>query len=362
MMHREDVAAFLQAGALISLDQNKLAIGWGGQNWHEAPSEQASFSFYFPDFFLKNERPWLVCENNCVLDIEELRRHFPAPKPISKLEWVAADKSLFLRQCAALQSRLRDGNLDKGVPFSFEQARGAFDCEQRLQSLLSCLKKAEGSALSIYGFWNTFEGMLGVTPELLFRQEKQEEQWAVETCAVAGTISATEDAVWRQDLKLVKEHEIVVRDIEERLASFGSVEISPTYLSQYAKLFHLKTPMKMSLKGPLAFEKIVHTLHPTPALGAYPRGAGKAWLEEMQTWVDRGRFGAPVGGKKRQSEEGHCLVAIRNIQWKSQAKSEGKDADVMLCAGCGVVAESDLEAEWQELQLKIKSIKEMLAL
>ena len=48
------------------------------------------------------------------------------------------------------------------------------------------------------------------------------------------------------------------------------------------------------------------------------------------------------------------LVAIRNIQW---------DVDkTLLGSGCGIVSESKIEREWNELTLKRKAVKELLHL
>ena len=66
------------------------------------------------------------------------------------------------------------------------------------------------------------------------------------------------------------------------------------------------------------------------------------------------RYGAPVGYIEEGGKDSRCLVAIRNMQWK--------DNWIGLGAGCGIVPESRLDLEWEELQLKIQSIKEILGL
>ncbi|HEY4831978.1 MAG TPA: chorismate-binding protein, partial [Waddliaceae bacterium] len=99
------------------------------------------------------------------------------------------------------------------------------------------------------------------------------------------------------------------------------------------------------------FIEVVEMLHPTPALGAFPRILGKTWLMDYQTKMNRGRYGAPVGYYYPSKEEGECFVAIRNVQWV------GPEAQIG--AGCGIVAQSVFEQEWDEIQLKIQSIKSM---
>lgn len=111
---------------------------------------------------------------------------------------------------------------------------------------------------------------------------------------------------------------------------------------------HLMTPI--TLFGAVGFQQLTEALHPTPALGAYPKGAGKSWLMHYQTILPRGRFGAPVG--YWLEDRGGAHVAIRNLQWSENRMRIG--------AGCGVVLESEEDKEWNELNLKIESIKRIL--
>ena len=92
-------------------------------------------------------------------------------------------------------------------------------------------------------------------------------------------------------------------------------------------------------------------MHPTPALGAFPRRPGMEWLKEYQQKIDRRRFGAPVG-YAIEDAQAKCYVAIRNVQWTKN--------QMLLAAGCGIVATSQYDAEWAEIKLKLQAIKEML--
>jgi menaquinone-specific isochorismate synthase len=209
---------------------------------------------------------------------------------------------------------------------------------------VACLKKVQERPLALYGFWNEQEGMLGATPELLFRQNEK----GVETCAVAGTVTALQE--WKNDSKLKEEHEIVVQAIVQALSPYGAVSVGEVGLTPFAHLAHLKTPILLSVTCP--FETLVAALHPTPALGASPKEAGAIWLQQVQQLIDRRRYGAPVGLKKGST--GHCFVAIRNVQWTMQ--------ESQLMAGCGFVQGSDVELEWQELKMKLAAMKEILSL
>ena len=216
-MHRDFVAHFLQAGAIISLGEKQVAVGWD-RDPRPSPSSQAPFSSDFPDFFLRNQTPWLVCEFNRVMDEAELHAAVPPVDPPSKMNWSPADKRLFLRQCSAFQERVERGLLLKAVPFACESAqKTGFSAAHRHAALSSGLQRIARAPLFLYGFWNASEGIMGVTPEPLFRQELKEGQWQISTCAMAGTVKRDEGD-WKEEKKLLKEHEIVVRDIVESLA------------------------------------------------------------------------------------------------------------------------------------------------
>ena len=117
-------------------------------------------------------------------------------------------------------------------------------------------------------------------------------------------------------------------------------------------LKHLFTPIQVELTEKVSPEYLIRTLHPTAALGGFPRAAAKTWLEAQPEAGIRGRFGAPFGYV--DDEAALILVAIRNIQ--------RFDDKIWLGSGCGVVEGSQPEKEWEELKLKRHSVREMLGM
>ena len=91
-------------------------------------------------------------------------------------------------------------------------------------------------------------------------------------------------------------------------------------------------------------------LHPTPALGGYPKEKSLAFIREHEQ-LDRGWYGAPIGWIDA-NENGEFAVAIRS------ALIQGDEAS--LFAGCGVVKDSDPEAEYQETNIKFKPMLSVL--
>ena len=99
----------------------------------------------------------------------------------------------------------------------------------------------------------------------------------------------------------------------------------------------------------MSFAEMVRRLHPTAALGVSPRSdAGERWLREADRGVKRRTFGAPFG-LEREDGRSIALVAIRNVQWHGSSIRVG--------SGAGLLLESRLEREFEELRQKRDQVK-----
>lgn len=354
------VEQFLNTGVIFSTLVGKVAIGWGKRSWGDRPELSASAAFYFPDFFLESKTPWCHHEHTLEISIDELiqllKNHphvsdsFNAPRV-----WQRTPKEVFTKIFHALESDLQSGRLLKAVPYIFESSVYPINTLNLKKALLSILNALKNKPLFAYGFWDTQSGLLGATPELLF-QKNGKDSCRLETMACAGTEQNNqENSSLLSAPKEQHEHHMVIRGLEESVASLGgSIIVHPTKILKLPLLSHLVTPISVDLKHPITFEQAVRALHPTPALGAFPRQAGLKWLQEMQKFLPRQRFGAPAGIIQAGGDYSTCIVAIRNAQWNS--------GRIEIGAGCGIVSGSQLESEWAELDLKIASIKNILDL
>ena len=114
----------------------------------------------------------------------------------------------------------------------------------------------------------------------------------------------------------------------------------------------MHTPIQVKLQSEPSFAELVARLHPTAALGGWPREAALSWLQSQDFHRRRRRFGAPFGWQK--GGDMFCVVAIRCLQWKN--------SQALLASGCGVVMGSHAEKEWKELALKRRAIIQNLGL
>lgn len=195
---------------------------------------------------------------------------------------------------------------------------------------------------------------LGPPPERLVKLTDGE----VRTEALAGSIPRgdtpeADDAraqSLRDDTKRQHEQQLVVDAIREELSAFGEVTEHEQTVRRLATIQHLRTPITVSLSEPVHVLSLVEALHPTPAVGGLPREPALDAIRETEAF-DRGWYAAPVGWIDADGD-GEFTVAIRS------GVVDG--ASATLFAGNGIVADSDPEEEWAEIEPKFRSLLEEL--
>ncbi len=348
---------FAKSGWIFGLANGRLAVGWGALEWGSRAKSGVA-NLFAPDFYLQTKTPWLTTASWAVLEPAQILAELPqapAPTPIS---WEEPDREAFADTLSHLQDSFCSGLAKKAVPVVFATA------ESERTSILPLITKLlqVPSQLRVYGFWNQEGGILGATPEVLFERSGAR----LKSMALAGTrrgvLNAIETKAFLNDAKERLEHQLVVDDLSERFSQWGKPVLDSTKVLQLPTLAHLFTPIEVEAK--VGFDEVAQSLHPTPALGVSPRKLGLNW---MKTWDKpdlRERFGAPFGFRMDLDVE-ECLVAIRNIQWHDQLKDHIKDHSRRhwkLGSGCGIVPQSRLESEWEELKAKRESVRSLLGL
>ncbi|MDR7483183.1 MAG: isochorismate synthase [Armatimonadota bacterium] len=197
---------------------------------------------------------------------------------------------------------------------------------------------------------------LGATPERLLRVRAG----MVQTGALAG--SAPRGATAEEDCRLGEallasaknrvEHGLVVEAVREAMvtACDDVVTAAAPVLVRVSNVQHLYTPVQGRLRDPLALLDLAGRLHPTPAVGGVPQDAAMAWIARHEGF-ERGWYAGVIGWLDAAGD-GELSVAIRS------ALVHGWQAT--LFAGCGIVADSDPQAEYVESCLKLRPLAEAL--
>jgi len=206
-----------------------------------------------------------------------------------------------------------------------------------------------GSELVLYGAQFRDESVLGATPEWLFKIDQDGTR--LRTMALAGTRWQNQARTEEQEAKDRYEHQLVVDDVCARLGDFGALECGKTHWRAAGKgLEHLETPITLHASTRLDAAQMVKLLHPTPAVGVFPRSEeAQRWLWDLPGHEWREDFGAPWLVVNNLDQRAWALVGLRQIRLSETA--------LCIPAGCGVVQGSEEEIEWNEIQQKILSVK-----
>ena len=197
---------------------------------------------------------------------------------------------------------------------------------------------------------------IGATPERLASFENG----VFKTEGLAGSTSrgksASEDDALARSLmeseKDMEEHQFVVRSIDSTLAPYSYRVEHPKQpqIKKLSNVQHLFTPISASIKNGIQIHDLVKQLHPTPAVGGFPKEQAVPYIQQIEQ-IERGWYSAPVGWYNLNGC-GEFAVAIRSaLLHKKKAH---------LFAGCGIVVDSEPESEWDETVLKFQPITSAL--
>ena len=200
-----------------------------------------------------------------------------------------------------------------------------------------------------YAIGNVF----GASPELLLRAEAGE----VSARVLAGTAArGTDPDVDRaiaealsHSQKNLHEHRLAAQSMVERLEPFCEVveaDQEPFSLA-LPDLWHLATDVRGKLRAGVTLLDVIAELHPTAAVAGTPRRKAQAMIEELEPY-DRAGYAGPVGWLSSDGS-GELAIALRGgVIEKDQIRA---------FAGCGIVVESDPEAELEETELKFRAVR-----
>ncbi len=202
------------------------------------------------------------------------------------------------------------------------------------------------------------DGLFGATPEMLVRRERG----LVTSRVLAGTIRRTGDdgrdlalaATLARSSKDLEEHEYAVRSVADALdphCSSMNVPEAP-FVLHLPNVMHLATDVAGVVHDAetVSSLQLAEALHPSAAVGGTPTPDAVDLIAGIEG-MDRGRYAGPVGWMDADGD-GEWGIALRS------AVVEGDS--VRLFAGCGIVADSDPEAELAESQAKFVPVRDAL--
>ena len=203
------------------------------------------------------------------------------------------------------------------------------------------------------------DGLFGATPEMLVRRERG----LVTSRVLAGTIRRTGDddrdlalaATLARSSKDLEEHEYAVRSVADALEPHCSSMNVP----EAPFVLHLPNVMHLATD-------VAGVVHDAATVSSLAARRGAAPLGRRRRHPHPGRHRADRARSRAWTAAG---TPARSAGWTPPATASGasrcarraiEGATVRLFAGCGIVADSDPEAELAESQAKFVPVRDAL--
>ena len=269
-------------------------------------------------------------------------RHLDVTSVRNQLAWTAA--------IGTAAARLRSGQAEKVVLAREVVARG--DGVVSAGNVVRGLRTAYPSCFTYLITGADGTAFAGASPELLIRRSGAHAFAQPMAGSVARGASDVEDERLAHKLiasnKDADEHRVVAQFVENALTPFASrVSARGPEVVRFTNIQHLATSVDAELREPPADAlQLASALHPTPAVGGWPRKAADVIIDELEG-MERGWYAGAVGWIEGGGD-GELAVALRcGLLWEDGAR---------LYAGVGVMPDSDPAWELEETELKFKAL------
>ncbi len=231
------------------------------------------------------------------------------------------------------------------------ETRLTFDSLPNPLSLVDASSRDDSQTYAFYFQPEAGKAFLGLSPERLYERRSTylRSQALAGTCPRGGTSAADADlgnALLNSD-KDRREFGIVATSLHGIFEKICRVFRSDhdASLLRLPHCQHLCSSIEGILADPMSDAELIEALHPTPAVGGHPRDTALSLIEQLEPF-DRGLYAGPVGWAGYDAAE--FAVAIRSVLVAGNTMS--------VFAGAGLVAGSDPDGEWNELENKIRGV------
>ena len=208
---------------------------------------------------------------------------------------------------------------------------------------------------------------LGATPEVLLQTRNNQ----FKTMALAGTQLYEDDLSWEHK---EQEEQLIVTDyIAKKLSAKDfSFTVSSPYTIKAGSLAHIRSDFNGRIPSASATEdlqKLIHLLHPTPAVCGYPTEIAKDFILNNEGY-DRCFYTGFLGElnisskrkNNRRNTENNAYRFITNSSnlYVNLRCMELHENNAIIYVGGGVTASSDAEKEYIETCNKMNTMKKLI--
>jgi len=255
------------------------------------------------------------------------------------------DKEEFSNSIGTIQKKINNKKVSKVVISNIV----SFEIEKRpsFVPLLENLSQNYPKCSVFYKKFNDSQFFLGATPELIMKKTNND----LQTNALAGSKPIESKNELLDDSKIIKEHDIVVRGIIDNLNSFNlRPNIDSKNIFELKNIAHIITKINSQINDRHNPLDILDSLIPTAALSGYPKKESLKIIDSVENY-ERGRYAGPIGWIY-QNMNCEFYAAIRTAYINKNK--------LYFYGGAGIVINSKAEQEWDEIEKKIKAIKNII--
>ncbi|UMB54839.1 isochorismate synthase [Lutibacter sp. A64] len=189
---------------------------------------------------------------------------------------------------------------------------------------------------------------MGATPERLISIDAQ---LNLKTMALAGTqkFAGTLQVKWKE--KELFEQQYVTDYILENIGDkISEIQKKGPYTAKAGSLIHLRTDIYAKLKSLNLLQKLIDSLHPTPAICGIPKKVATDFILKNENY-DRAFYSGYLG----ELNSDNTTNLYVNLRCMRLAKN-----NATLYIGGGIIDKSNAEKEWEETVAKAEIMKQVL--
>ncbi|MDQ1685527.1 MAG: para-aminobenzoate synthetase component [Frankiaceae bacterium] len=186
------------------------------------------------------------------------------------------------------------------------------------------------------------------SPELFLRRDGD----AVVSGPIKGTAKTAAELTAKDKAENVMIVDLVRNDLG-RVAVTGSVEV-PDLLAveEHPGLVHLVSRVRARLRPDAGWADLLAATAPAGSVTGAPKSSALRIIDELEP-TPRGTYCGAVGWVDADHRQGVLAVAIRTFEWS--------DGRLLLGTGAGITWGSDPQREWEETQLKVHRLIDVVS-
>ena len=186
------------------------------------------------------------------------------------------------------------------------------------------------------------------SPELFLRRDGD----VVVSGPIKGTAKTPDGLTDKDRAENVMIVDLVRNDLG-RVAVTGSVEVPDLLaIEQHPGLVHLVSRVRATLEPGRGWADLLDATAPAGSITGAPKSSALRIIKELEP-VPRGVYCGAVGWVDADRDRGALAVAIRTFEWS--------DGRLLLGTGAGITWGSDPHREWEETELKVSRLIEVVS-